>query len=501
MPVCANCGTLSETAKFCPECGQPLVVTTVGEHRERRVVTILFADLAGFTSRSELLDVEDVDAFLAPYVDVINRFVSRTGGVVSTVAGDGIMAVFGAPVAHEDDPERGVRAALGIREAFVSDPSSEDDGLHIRVGVTTGEVLVTVMPDGAVRATGDVVNTAARLQAAAPTDGVLVDETTHRATIRAIVLEPFAAVDAKGKSEPVAAWLAIDPRSVVPEQTRLGGLALVGRDVEANMLRGALDRVRRERSTQLISVIGEPGIGKSRLIEDLGEHIREIPDLITWRVGRSLSYGEGVTFWALGEMVKSQAGILESDDTEVTTAKLTTAVENVIVDEADHDWLIRHLGRLVGLESSPHQGDGANRGEAFAAWRRFFEAIAEDGPTALVFEDVHWADDALLDFIDLLTDRAGAIPLLIVCTARPELFERREHWGGGKSNATTISLTPLRPRIRRGWSPRCSIRCCSRPASRTSCWTEPEVTRCMPRSSSACCRTASCWCAETVAGR
>jgi predicted ATPase len=304
-------------------------------------------------------------------------------------------------------------------------------------------VLVTVMPDGAVRATGDVVNTAARLQAAAPTDGVLVDETTHRATIRAIVLEPFAAVDAKGKSEPVAAWLAIDPRSVVPEQTRLGGLALVGRDVEANMLRGALDRVRRERSTQLISVIGEPGIGKSRLIEDLGEHIREIPDLITWRVGRSLSYGEGVTFWALGEMVKSQAGILESDDTEVTTAKLTTAVENLIVDEADHDWLIRHLGRLVGLESSPHQGDGANRGEAFAAWRRFFEAIAEDGPTALVFEDVHWADDALLDFIDLLTDRAGAIPLLIVCTARPELFERREHWGGGKSNATTISLTPL----------------------------------------------------------
>jgi class 3 adenylate cyclase len=443
MPACTNCGTLSEGAKFCPECGQSLVVTAVGEHRERRVVTILFADLAGFTSRSELLDVEDVDAFLAPYVDVIHRFVSRTGGVVSTVAGDGIMAVFGAPVAHEDDPERGVRAALGIREAFAPDSPTEDDGLHVRIGVTTGEVLVTVMPDGAVRATGDVVNTAARLQAAAPTGGVLVDETTHRATMRAIVLEPFAAVDAKGKSEPVAAWLAIDARSVVPEQTRLGGLVLVGRDVEANVLRGALDRVRRERSTQLISVIGEPGIGKSRLVEDLAEYIAEIPDLITWRVGRSLSYGEGVTFWALGEMVKSQAGILESDDAEVTAEKLATAVENVIVDEADHDWLIRHLARLVGLESSQPQGDGANRGEAFAAWRRFFEAIAEDGPTALVFEDVHWADEALLDFIDLLADRAGAIPLLIVCTARPELFERREHWGGGKINATTISLTPL----------------------------------------------------------
>ncbi len=443
MPVCTHCGTLSEGAKFCPECGQQLVVVAVGEHRERRVVTILFADLAGFTSRSERLDVEDVDAFLAPYVAVIHRCVARTGGVVSTVAGDGIMAVFGAPVAHEDDPERGVRAALGIRETFASEAMSSDDGLHFRIGVTTGEVLVTVMPDGAVRATGDIVNTAARLQASAPTDSVLVDETTHRATTRAIVLESVEPIEAKGKSERVPAWLAVEPRSVVPEQTRLGGLALVGRDDEAVMLRGALDRARRERSTQLVSIIGEPGIGKSRLIEDLSDYIGDIPDLITWRVGRSLSYGEGVTFWALGEMVKSQAGILESDDAEVTTQKLAVAVENVIVDEADHDWLIRHLGRLVGLESSQHQGDGANRGEAFAAWRRFFEAIAEDGPTALAFEDVHWADDALLDFIDMLADRAGAVPLLIVCTARPELFERREHWGGGKTNSTTISLTPL----------------------------------------------------------
>ncbi len=313
MVSCSNCGTSSEGAKFCPECGSPLAEVAATERRERRIVTIVFADLAGFTSRSEALDVEDVDAFLEPYLAQLRHHVARTGGVVSTVAGDGMMAVFGAPVAHEDDPERGVRAALGIRDAFAPGSAAGDAGLHVRVGVTTGEVLVTLTGDGSVRATGDVVNTAARLQTAAPTDGVLVDEVTFRATSRAIVLEQVDSVAAKGKSQPVAAWLAVEPRSVVPEQGRLDGLELVGRDDEAEMLRGALDRSRRESFTQLVSVIGEPGIGKSRLVEELGAYVVELPDLITWRVGRSLSYGEGVTFWALGEMVKSQAGILESD--------------------------------------------------------------------------------------------------------------------------------------------------------------------------------------------
>jgi tetratricopeptide (TPR) repeat protein len=197
-----------------------------------------------------------------------------------------------------------------------------------------------------------------------------------------------------------------------------------------------------EPSTQLVSVIGEPGIGKSRLVDELFAYIEELPELITWRRGRSLSYGEGVAFWALGEIVKAQAGILESDSASVAEEKLSAAVAQVIVDEGDRGWVARHLRPLVGLEAAPSGGD-SGRVEAFAAWRRFLEALAEDRPTVLVFEDIHWADNALLDFIDLVADRAGAIPLLVVCTARPELFERREHWGGGKTNATTISLTPL----------------------------------------------------------
>ena len=190
-----------------------------------------------------------------------------------------------------------------------------------------------------------------------------------------------------------------------------------------------LDRSRREPSTQLVSIIGEPGIGKSRLVEELLGYVEELPELITWRRGRSLSYGEGVAFWALGEMVKAQAGVLESDTAQVAEAKLTEAVAALVLDERDRDWVLRHLRPLVGLEAAASASGESGRVEAFAAWRRFFEALAEDGPTVLVFEDIHWADDALLDFIDLLADRAGAVPLLIVCTARPELFERRRVTG------------------------------------------------------------------------
>jgi class 3 adenylate cyclase len=441
VAACPRCGAqIAEQAKFCSECGAALGSTA---SRERRVVSVLFADLQGFTGRSERLDVEDVDAFLAPYRERLRREVERTGGIVSDFAGDGMMALFGAPVAHEDDPERAVRAAIAIRDWFLEPGSAPRKAeLHVRLGVTTGEVLVTLGSDGAVRATGDVVNTAARLEAAAPADGALVDEVTYRATNRAIDLAQAEPIQAKGKSVPVAAWLVGDARSLVPEQARVGGLALVGREVEVGLVRSVFDRSRLEPSAQLVSVIGEPGIGKTRMIEELNDLVEEMGELITWRVGRSLSYGEGVAFWARGEMVKSQAGIFESDSAGTAETKLDAAVDAVVVDERDRGWVKRHLRPLIGLEAAAAMGkDG--RVEAFAAWRRFFEAIAEDGPTVLVFEDLHWADDALLDFIDLLADRAGAVPLLMVCTARPELLERREHWGGGKLNSTTIALSAL----------------------------------------------------------
>jgi predicted ATPase len=272
---------------------------------------------------------------------------------------------------------------------------------------------------------------------------VLVDEFTYRATDRAITFEATEAVVAKGKAEPVAAWLAVAPRSLLPQQARVGDLPLVGRGREADILVAALARSHGEPSAQLVTLVGSPGIGKTRLVEELWAHVDRIPELVTWRQGRSLAYGEGVALWALGEMVKEEAGILESDAAEQADAKLRDAVTKLILDERDRDWVERQLRPLVGLDAAVALGGETGRVEAFAAWRRFFEALAEDGPTVLIFEDVQWADDALLDFVDLLTDRAGGVPLLIVCTARPELLERRPMWGGGKTNSATISLAPL----------------------------------------------------------
>ena len=297
------------------------------------MVSVLFADLVGFTSRSEQLDVEDVDGFLGRYHRLLRRELERHGGAVEKFIGDAVMALFGAPVAHEDDAERAVRAALSIQAAVAELRNDDGVDLHVRVGVTTGEALVALGADpssGEGMATGDVVNTAARLQSAAPVDGVLVDERTHRATDRAIRFEAADAVVAKGKSEPVAVWRALEPRSLVPEQAR-DELALVGRHAEVGLLKGALERSRQEPAAQLVTVVGAPGIGKTRLVEELFSHVERLPELITWRRGRSLAYGEGVAFWALGEMVKAQAGVLESDSAETAEDKLRSAVDAVIV--------------------------------------------------------------------------------------------------------------------------------------------------------------------------
>ena len=378
-------------------------------------MSVLFADLVRFTSRSERLDVEDVEAFLAPYQALLRREVERTGGVVAKSTGDGVMAVFGGVAAHEDDPERAARCALGICELLADgqDAAEPDARLRVRVGVASGEALVSRDASGGLDAVGDVVNTAARLESAAPVDGVLVDERTFRATDRVMRYESAEPVAAKGKTDLVSVWRAVEPRSIVPEQARDAGLAVVGREVETGVLRSALDRSLSEPSAQLVTLVGEPGIGKTRLVDELLGYVQELPELITWRRGRSLAYGEGIAFWALGEMVKAQAGILESDSADVAESKLVDAVSGVIDDDRDRSWVLRHLRPLVGVEAVEGSSEGGQV-EAFAAWRRFFEALAEDGPTVLVFEDIHWADDALLDFIDLLSDRAGAIPLLVV---------------------------------------------------------------------------------------
>jgi class 3 adenylate cyclase len=409
--------------------------------RERKVVSILFADLVGFTSRAESLDPEDVEAILRPYHDRLRAELERRGGTVEKFIGDAVMAVFGAPIAHEDDPERAVRAALAIRDWI-----REEGELEVRVAVNTGEALVSVeLSPGAERGlvAGDVVNTASRLQSAAPVNGILVGETTYHATSRTIKYADAPAVEAKGKAEPVRVWEVIEARSrygsdVVHRPTT----PLVGREQELELLVGALARVRRERSPQLVTLAGVPGIGKSRLVYELFSAIERVPDLIYWRQGRCLPYGDGVAFWALGEILKAHAGIFEGEAAEQADEKLRAVVDEAIPDAGDAEWVVHQLRPLVGLAESGESG-GDQRAETFAAWRRFFEGLAELDPLVLVFEDLHWADEGLLEFVDHLVDWASTVPILVVATARPELLTRRPDWGGGKSNATTISLSPL----------------------------------------------------------
>ncbi len=253
-------------------------------------------------------------------------------------------------------------------------------------------------------------------------------------------VEPIVA---KGKDEPVPAWEVVAARARFGSDVEQAPLApLVGREQEIDQLRAALGRVRRERAPELVTLVGVPGMGKSRLVAELFQVVDADPELITWRQGRCLPYGDGISYWALGEMAKAQAGVLESDSAEVAEAKLAEAVEALVPDREVAAWVVGHLRPLVGLGGEPGAGAEA-RGEAFAAWRRFLEALAEQRPTVLVFEDLHWADDGLLDFVDGLVDRAGGVPLLVVCSARPELLTRRSGWAGGKANAVTLSLTPL----------------------------------------------------------
>jgi tetratricopeptide (TPR) repeat protein len=377
---------------------------------------------------------------LEPYHARLRRELEQRGGTVEKFIGDAVMALFGAPTAHEDDPERAVRAAIAIRDWI------RDEGqLQVRIAVTTGEALVALgarPAEGEGMASGDVVNTAARLQTAAPVDGILVDETTYRATSQTIDYREAEPVTAKGKQEPVSAWEVVEARSRYGVDLAQAPRApLIGRERELDVLVAALGRVRAEHSPQLVTLIGVPGIGKSRLVYELSHVIESEAELTSWRQGRSLPYGEGVSFWALGEIVKAQVGILETDSPEETERKLEGSIGGFLEGD-DAEWVARHLRRLVGIESE-QELRGDHRAEAFAAWRRFFEGIAEERPLVLVLEDLHWADEGLLDFVDHLIDWAGGVPILVVCTARPELLTRRAGWGGGKPNAVTLSLSPL----------------------------------------------------------
>jgi predicted ATPase/class 3 adenylate cyclase len=441
MASCPRCGQENRAqAKFCDACGAPVAAASM-MREERKVVSVLFADLVGFTAQAERLDPEDVRALQDPYWQYVRSEIERHGGTVEKFIGDAVVALFGAPTTHEDDPERAVRGALAIR-----DWAREQEEIQVRIGVTTGEALVRLGAQplaGEGMASGDVVNTASRLQAAAPTNAILVDETTRRATSDMIDCVEAEPVSAKGKPEPIRVWEALQARSRFGvDLFQHARTLLVGRERELDVLKNALRRVREEYSPQLVTLVGVPGMGKSRLVYELMQATANDPSgIVNWRQGRSLPYGDGVAFWALGEIIKAQAGILETDPEGAARAKLERAVQAVIDDVPEAEWVERHLRPLAGI--GRESGASSERGEGFAAWRRFFEALADTRPTVLVVEDLHWADEGLLDFVDSLIEWVRDVPLLVVATARPELLERRPSWSGGKANATTLSLSPL----------------------------------------------------------
>jgi class 3 adenylate cyclase len=433
VPTCTRCGASNaDTARFCSACGAAL-----GERaapvEERRIVSVVFVDLVGFTARSEQLDPEDVRAFLLPYYEHVRSELESFGGRVEKFIGDAVMGVFGAPVAFGDDHERAVRAALAVQEWATT------DGLEVRVAVNTGEAIVELearAEQGEAMIAGDVVNTAARLQSAAPVGGVLVGHETYTATRSSIEYRPAPPVAAKGKAEHVRAWLAVRATSPAGERP-LTPIPIVGRERELDLLRRIWDDVSTQRRPALVTVFGPSGIGKSRLALELAQHVSSLGGLALR--GRSTPYGASIPYSAFGQHVKQVAHVFDNDDPERAGEKLREAVEELVgAEEADAH--TQHLAMLVGLGGS---GEAADRETLFFSARVLVESIASQEPTMLLFEDIHWADASLLDLIEMLAARVRDVPLLLLALSRPELLTARPTWGGGLPAYTALPLDRL----------------------------------------------------------
>jgi class 3 adenylate cyclase/tetratricopeptide (TPR) repeat protein len=460
--LCPSCGTENPPgAKFCIECGTalgaspaPAPAALSAEEplpEERRKATVLFADLSGYTAVAERMDPEATKAMVEGALRRLGDEVARYGGTVDKYIGDNVMAVFGAPVAHEDDPERAVRAGLAMQAAMgeINDRIEGDVSFLLRVGINSGEVLAGRMGDG-YTVIGDAVNVAARLQAAARPGTVTVGEVTWRLTRGAIEYVPLDPLELKGKAEPVPAWEAA--RVLIPGPTMRAARAatpLVGRAEEAELLRSLVDRVVHEGRPHLVTVMGEAGVGKSRLLRELTTHLAERPEKPAIREGRCPAYGTGLAYWALGEIVRAQFDIVDTDASEVAWRKLLDGVEEMIAD-ADTDEpaarlaaaIARPLGIEAPEETGPEDDPQQMRDRMFSALRTVVEAASRRGPIVLAIEDIHWADEGMLDLIEYLA-RWVRGPLLVVCLARDELLDRRPGWGGGRLNATSIALEPL----------------------------------------------------------
>jgi class 3 adenylate cyclase len=455
--ACTQCGEEnSPDDKFCGQCGTALAqpsnrrpssaevdsgpASARDSDTERRLVSVLFVDLVGFTTFSEGRDAEEVRAMLTRYFEAASDAVQRHGGRVEKFIGDAVMAVWGTPVAHEDDAERAVRSALEIVDRVEAIGAALGVPLKARGGVLTGEAVAVLSAVDQGLVTGDLVNTASRLQSAAAPGTVLIGERTYRSVSQSIACVPVEPLSLKGKAEPVPAWLALrlvsgmggSNRGTAPEPP------FVGRDEELRLAKELIHATGRERRPRLLHVSGVAGIGKSRLVWEIKKYIDGLTETFLWHQGRCPSYGEGLTFWALAEMVRTRAGIADTDDDATARARLAECLERYVVDDDERQWIEPKLGHLIGLD-----GLSGGRDELYGAWRRFFERVAEEATVVLVLEDLHWADPGLMDFLESLLEWSRSSPVIVITLARPELSDRRPHWGVGVRTCSTVHLDRL----------------------------------------------------------
>jgi class 3 adenylate cyclase/tetratricopeptide (TPR) repeat protein len=448
--LCPACGTEAPaSAAFCSACGTPLQeglgrARALDEHEERRVVSVLFADLAGSTALGSRVDPEELRTIQGELFELVNAEVERFGGISEKFVGDAVLAVFGVPLAHDDDAERAVRAALAVRSGFpdlargVRDRHGVDLGL--RIGVNTGEVVAgrEAAARGELMVSGDTVNVAARLQQRATPGQVLVGERTRAATRRSIRYASVGEATAKGKDAPIRAWEAAAVVAL-PGARGVEGLSaeMIGREEELVVLRALTARVERERAPQLVTIYGHAGVGKTRLVS---EFVTQLPDAYLLQ-GRCLAYGEGITFWPLGEAAKGHAGILDSDPADEALRKLASAVGEHVQPEQVAG-VVDAIGWTIGLTlpGDDERDIGALLRES---WRRYLCGLGSERLTVLVVEDVHWASEPLLELLERLTDSLSDTAVLTICTARPEFFDTRDSWGGGVRDAASIRLSPL----------------------------------------------------------
>ena len=400
-------------------------------------MSILFVDLVGFTAATESRDAEDTRDLLSRYFELSRTLIARYGGTVEKFIGDAVMAVWGTPVATESDGERAVRAALDL----VASVPELDPALKARAGVLTGEAAVTIGAEGEGMVAGDLVNTASRVQSAAEPGTVLVGEVTRRASEQAIAYESAGEHELKGKAEPVALWRALRVVSGRGGALKSAGLEapFVGRERELKLIKELFHGCASERRAHLVSVTGIAGIGKSRLAWEFYKYFDGIVDQVYWHRGRCLAYGEGVAYWALADMVRMRCRIAEDEQPGSARSKLQATLEEHLLDPEERAFVEPRLAHLLGLEEAA----AGDRQDLFAAWRLFFERLADAFPTVLAFEDLQWADTSLLDFVEYLLEWSREYPLYVITLARPELHERRPGWGAGQRNFTALYLEPL----------------------------------------------------------